>query len=82
MFTELNISPAKRARVYRFDFTCLVSRITGQVPYQDFTFPVSAFIGSYRHATRARSVRILHGQSKETMIFLKLAGFSLHDRRA
>jgi hypothetical protein len=34
MFTELNISPAKRARVYRFDFTCLVSRITGQVVFE------------------------------------------------
>jgi hypothetical protein len=27
-------------------FKCLVSRITGQVPYQDFTFPITAFIGS------------------------------------
>src|SRR5229473_2472077 len=27
-------------------FTCLVSRIIGQVPYQDFTFPITALIRS------------------------------------
>jgi hypothetical protein len=27
--------------------TCLVSRITVQVPYQDFKFPISALIGTF-----------------------------------
>jgi len=33
--------------VVRPEAQCLVSRITGQVPYQDFTFPVCALIRTY-----------------------------------
>src|SRR5712692_9774195 len=39
--------------------TCLCSRLTGQVPYQDFTFPITAFI---RHSvSHSILVRLLWG---------------------
>ena len=38
------IGTEKRACAYRLNFTCLISRKTGQVPYQDSTWTITALI--------------------------------------
>ena len=39
--------PQQRAWVYRLNSTCLISRVTGQVPLPDFTSPVRALLSAY-----------------------------------
>jgi hypothetical protein len=62
-----DISTEKRACVDRFTFTCLVSRVTGNLPYQDSTFlrlPVFRPIGrAQEYRPRENDVLVLTPQT-------------------